>query len=379
MKKALLVTRVSGFVPQFEMNNVKILQQLGYEVHYAANFNVVAYGNDNDRLKGTGIICHHIPFCRSPFSPSVRKTYRQLKDLMQNESFDLIHCHMPMTGVIARMAAQAVRRNKKRAATVLYTTHGFHFYSGAPLVNWIYYLPERWLAHYTDCLITMNEEDFCRARSFSVRGQVEKISGVGIRVEQPMYGKDRQWMELGIRNEDFLMVSVGELNKNKNHIQILRALVQCKDMSIKYVLCGQGDMLEELKEFVKENGLEAQVVFAGYRSDVPHILASSDLFVFPSLREGLPVAVMEAMNMGLPIVAKRIRGNTDLIEQGKGGILVERGEPSEYAEAILKMKREPELAGEMGQWNQKRVQQFAASHVKEQMRDIYERITRQCK
>lgn len=377
MKKALLVTRVSGFVPQFEMNNVKILQQLGYEVHYAANFNVVAYGNDNERLKGTGIICHHIPFCRSPFSPSVRKTYRQLKDLMRNESFDLIHCHMPMTGVIARMAAQAVRRGTKRAAAVLYTTHGFHFYSGAPFVNWIYYLPERWLAHYTDCLITMNEEDFRRARSFSVRGRVEKISGVGIQIEQPSYGKDREWMEFGIRNEDFLMVSVGELNTNKNHIQILRALVQCRDTSIKYVLCGQGDMLEELKEFVKKNGLEAQVVFAGYRSDVPRILASSDLFVFPSLREGLPVAVMEAMNMGLPIVAKRIRGNTDLIEQGKGGILVERGEPSEYAEAILKMKREPEWAGKMGEWNQKRVQQFAAGHVREQMKEIYERVTRQ--
>lgn len=379
MKKALLVTRVSGFVPQFEMNNVKILQQLGYEVHYAANFNVVAYGNDNDRLKGTGIICHHIPFCRSPFSPSVRKTYRQLKDLMQNESFDLIHCHMPMTGVIARMAAQAVRRGTKRAAAVLYTTHGFHFYSGAPFVNWIYYLPERWLAHYTDCLITMNEEDYRRARSFSVRGRIEKISGVGIQIEQPSYGKDRGWMEpeFGIRNKDFLIVSVGELNTNKNHIQILRALVQCRDTSIKYVLCGQGDMLEELKEFVIKNGLEAQVVFAGYRSDVPRILASSDLFVFPSLREGLPVAVMEAMNMGLPIVAKRIRGNTDLIEQGKGGILVERGEPSEYAEAILKMKREPERAGKMGEWNQKRVQQFAAGHVREQMKEIYERVTRQ--
>lgn len=374
MKKALIVTRVSGFVPQFEMNNVKILRQLGYEVHYAANFDVVAYGNDNRRLEGTGIVCHHIPFCRSPFSPDVRTSYRQLKHLMQTESFDLIHCHMPMSGVITRMAAQSVKRKTKRSVPVLYTTHGFHFYTGAPWKNWIYYLPERWLARYTDCLITMNEEDFCRAQSFLVRGNVEKISGVGIQTEQKIYEKDWEWTGFGIRNEDFVLVSVGELNANKNHIQMLRALAQCKDPAIKYVLCGQGDMLEELKCFVKENQLESQVVFAGYRSDVKRILAAADLFVFPSLREGLSVAVMEAMDAGLPILAKQIRGNTDLLENGKGGILVEKGEVSEYADAILKMKREPELAGKMGQWNKKRVQQFSLDHVDEQMRRIYERI-----
>lgn len=374
MKKVLIVTRVSGFVPQFEMNNVKILRQLGYEVHYAANFDVVAYGNDNQRLEGTGIICHHIPFCRSPFSPDVRISYRQLKHLMQTESFDLIHCHMPMTGVITRMAAQSVKRKTKRSVPVIYTTHGFHFYSGAPLANWIYYFPERWLARYTDCLITMNEEDFCRAQSFSVRGNVEKISGVGIQTEQQTYGKDREWMGFGIHNEDFVLVSVGELNANKNHIQMLRALAQCKDPVIKYILCGQGDMLEELERFVKEKQLESQVVFAGYRLDVKRILATADLFVFPSLREGLSVAVMEAMNAGLPILAKKIRGNTDLIENGKGGILVEKGEISEYVDAILKIKRESELAREMGQWNKKRVQQFSVDRVEEQMRRIYEQI-----
>ena len=143
MKKALIITRVSGFLPQFEMNNVRILKQLGYEVHYAANFEVVVYGKDNSRLEGSGIVCHHIPFCRSPLSSDVRTAYKSLKQLMLTEAFDLVHCHMPMSGVVARMAAQAVRRKTGRHVPVLYTAHGFHFFKGAPLKNWVYYLPER--------------------------------------------------------------------------------------------------------------------------------------------------------------------------------------------------------------------------------------------
>ncbi len=352
MKKALIVTRVSGFVPQFEMNNVKILQHFGYEVHYAANFDTVVYGPDNSRLDGTGIICHHIPFCRSPFSPAVRSCYLALKQLMLDESFDLIHCHMPMTGVITRIAAQAVRRKEKRLVPVLYTTHGFHFYTGAPLQNWLYYLPERWLARCTDCLITINEEDYRRACTFPVRGRVEKISGVGIQVtaetndpsdpatdgkRQTIRHKIRQ--EFGICEADFVLVSVGELNANKNHVEILRMLASYRDPSLKYIICGTGHLRKELEQFVTEHSLQTQVIFAGYRSDIEQILSASNLFLFPSLREGLSVAVMEAMRAGLPVVAKQIRGNVDLIENLKGGILVEKGEPSEYADDLTILDR----------------------------------------
>ncbi len=386
MKKALIVTRVSGFVPQFEMNNVKILQHFGYEVHYAANFDTVVYGPDNSRLDGTGIICHHIPFCRSPFSPVVRSCYLALKRLMRDESFDLIHCHMPMTGVITRIAAQSVRRKERRLVPVLYTTHGFHFYTGAPLQNWLYYLPERWLARCTDCLITINEEDYRRACTFPIRGRVEKISGVGIQItaekndasdpaadgrRQTIRHKVRQ--EFGFGDTDFVLVSVGELNANKNHIQILRMLTAYRDPALKYIICGTGNLLGELKRFVTEHSLETQVVFAGYRSDVEQILTSSDLFVFPSLREGLSVAVMEAMRAGLPVVAKQIRGNVDLIQNEKGGILVEKGEPSEYAKAIRHVREHGELACQMGTWNQERILSFSSERTTEQMRNIYQK------
>ena len=165
LKKALLVTRVSGFIPQHEMNNVKILQKMGYEIHYATNLNNVVYGKDNSRLDNTGIITHQVDFVRSPFSKDVIKAYIQLKQLMLAGEFDLIHCHMPMSGVITRLAAQKTRKSSGRDVPVLYTAHGFHFCTGAPLKDWIYYPVERFLARYTDRLILINREDFKGHRS----------------------------------------------------------------------------------------------------------------------------------------------------------------------------------------------------------------------
>ena len=163
MKKALIVTHVSGFVPQFEMNNVKLLQELGYEVHYASNFNNVSYGTDNSRLEGTGIVCHQVDFARSPFEfRNNRSAYRQLKQVMREQHFELVHCHTPVGGVYARLAA---RKHRKNGTRVIYTAHGFHFYKGAPLKFWLVAYPMEWLlAHVTDTLITINEEDFINAQ-----------------------------------------------------------------------------------------------------------------------------------------------------------------------------------------------------------------------
>ena len=121
-KKALLVTTVSGFVPQFEMNNVRLLQNMGFEVHYASNYNTPSYGTDNHRLDGTGIIRHQIDFVRSPFKPENITVFRQLKAVMEQEQFQLVHCHTPMGGVMARLAAHATH-----TGPVIYTAHGFHF------------------------------------------------------------------------------------------------------------------------------------------------------------------------------------------------------------------------------------------------------------
>lgn len=379
-KKALLVTRVSGFVPQFEMNNVRLLQSMGYEVHYASNFETVVYGSDNKRLEGTGIVCHHIPFCRSPFSKEVMGGYRELKRLMEKERFGLVHCHMPMTGIVARLAAQSVRKKAKYNVPVIYTTHGFHFFKGAPWKNWIYYLPEKWMARYTDCLITINEEDYERASGFRVRGTVEKIPGVGIDCiqeeteERRGQKREKKRKELGLASSDYVLLSVGELNQNKNHTTVIEALAHEKNSSIQYLICGTGPLEVQIKNRIHERGLEEKVHLLGYRSDVKELLMAADCFVFPSLREGLSVALMEAMSAGLPVVAKKIRGNIDLLPGGEGGILLGDGTPEEYLEAIYKIKNERDLAVRMGKWNRERVKQFSSEEVTAKMERIYKEV-----
>lgn len=390
MKKALLVTRVSGFIPQHEMNNVKILQEMGYEVHYATNLQVVVYGKDNSRLEGTGIISHQIDFCRSPFSADVKRSYRQLKELMQEEKFDLIHCHMPMSAVVCRMAAEQVRKEDGRQVPVLYTAHGLHFYTGAPPQNWIYYPIERYLARYTDRLILINQEDYKRGKTFPIRGEVEYVPGVGIRLEDYQeLVPERRVIEriLGktLSPETKVILDVGELSRRKNHHLLVEMMAELRDLDLICIIGGTGPEKSSLEAFIHEKGLEQRVFLPGYIDDVKQFLSAGDGFVFPSYQEGLPVAMMEAMAAGLPVVASRIRGVTDLMEHGKGGYLVRGFDPVDYAVKVRRLFTEkcgkstvPRNIRryQMGQWNRERIKQFSLEIVEQRMREIYQEVER---
>ncbi len=327
MEKVLIATTVSGFVPQFEMNNVRILQDMGYEVHYASNFNNVSYGTDNHRLEGTGIILHQIDFARSPFQwKENKKAYEQLKQLLQQYSFSLIHCHTPVGSVLTRLAAKPYRT---KGTKVIYTAHGFHFYKGAPLQYWLLFYPiERWLANVTDVLITMNEEDFLRAKKFCKRKKtiVEHIFGVGIDIaywsgknitkeERTLIRKQKR-EELYILEETKMLLSIGELIPRKNHAEVIRVLAKEKqngNHNFCYVICGQGVLKEELLYLTKQCDLSENVLFLGYREDIRELLYAADVFVFPSKQEGMPMALMEAIAAGVPAKASDIRGNRELL------------------------------------------------------------------
>ena len=376
-KKALIVTRVSGFVPQFEMNNVRILQEMGYEIHYAANFDVVVYGKDNSRLEDTGIKCHSIPFGRSPFSRDVFRCYRMLKQLMIQQEFDLIHCHMPMTGVIARRAAEKVRKLTKRRIPVLYTAHGFHFYKGAPPAHWFYYFVERYYARYTDCLLLMNEEDFQRGSKFHVRGKTEYIPGIGMQPLPTAVESFDLRKEYNIPQDWKIVVSVGEMTERKNHQRMIKTMDRFRRQPLVYVICGTGPLECELHQMVQEMHLQKKVIFTGYCDTVADVLRQADVFAFPSLQEGLPVAVMEAMQAGLPVVGLNIRGNRDLIENKKGSFLLEEDIEEGYAGALQYLLKHPEEAVHMGQWNRKRMKKFSMEKVDNKMRKIYAELERE--
>ena len=347
MKKALIVTTVSGFVPQFEMNNVKILQEIGYEVHYASNFHNVSYGVDNRRLEGTGIIQHQVDFSRSPFMLfEFIHAYKQMKKLLVEEDFSLLHCHTPVAAVIARLVARSYR---KKGMKVIYTAHGFHFYKGAPLQYWLLFYPvERFLARYTDILITINKEDYERAKKFSKNKQVkvEYLPGVGIDISywsgKDLTDKEREEIrqktrkELGVLNSEKMLLSVGELIPRKNHISVIEGLVKWRathgDLApFHYFICGQGVLKEELQKLIIEKDMEDCITLLGYRTDIRNILYATDLFIFPSKQEGLPVALLEAIAAGVQVKASNIRGNRELYN-------ISKEELQEYDEEHIKQR-----------------------------------------
>ena len=346
MKKVLLATHVSGFVPQFEMNNVRTLQELGYEVHYASNFNNVSYGVDNHRLDGTGIVCHQVDFARSPFDFKAHKTAcRQLKQLMEEENFHLLHCHTPVGAALSRLIANSYR---KQGMKVIYTVHGFHFYKGAPWKYWLMFYPvERYLAGKTDVLITINEEDYERAVRFCRRKstKVEHIPGVGVDLDY-WSGKDLKpgereeirkkiRKELGVEDGEQLLLSVGELIPRKNHEAVIRALAEEKrkgTTGFRYFICGQGDWKEYLQNLIERLNLSDEVTLLGYRKDIRNLLYGADLFVFPSKQEGMPMALMEAAAAGVPVKASEIRGNREILRDSIPG----KGLPEKYGARQIK-------------------------------------------
>lgn len=394
MKKALLITTVSGFVPQFELNHVQILQEMGYEVHYASNFYHPHYGSDNRRLEGTGMICHQVDFERSPFRiKENRKAYQQLKAVLEGNTFDLIHCHTPMGGVLGRLAAEHCRKIQKKKegfSKVFYTAHGFHFYRGAPWKNWLLYYPiEWWLASYTDVLITINQEDYLRARKFRLRktmerkGRVEKVNGVGIDVNRYQNRSDlvkqseKKRKELGISFDAYIFISVGELTKRKNHQIVLKALAsikeECKKSKVRYVICGEGPERKRLTKLIRQYHLEKIVSLFGYRTDIGELLIASDCFVFPSKQEGLPVALMEAKAVGLPCICSDIRGNRELAKPEE---LVKTNNSRAYQKKI-KQRLEQKGKGKTGKEKKEEkikwadAEKYSKRQVMRQMRRIY--------
>ena len=372
IKKALLVTTVSGFVPQFEMNNVRLLQERGYEVHYASNFDMPSYGDNNDRLKGTGIRCHQIAFAREPWNLQNMSAVRELAALIRREGVSLLHCHTPMGAACARVAAA-----RTGLRNVIYTAHGFHFFDGAPKKNWLIYYPvEKFLSRYTDSLLLINREDYVRARKkFSAR-HTDLLPGVGIDIEAVQResaesGGLRE--ELGISPDKRVLLTAGEMIPRKNQALLLEVLRRLNHPSLTLIILGHGKLQDELKAKARVLGVEAQVIFPGYRTDVFRFYGIADLFLFPSLQEGLPVAVMEAMAAGLPVVASGVRGNRDLILPGKGGELLSPHCATDWEKVVSILLGDCKKREAYGLYNRQRIGAFSREANETKMREIYAR------
>ena len=372
-KKVLFVaTVVKTHIMQFHLPYLKMFQEMGWETAVAAR-------NDYEDPADCQIpYCdryYDIPFERLPWKKGNLRAYRMLKAIIDQEHYDLIHCHTPVGAMTARLAARAARR---KGTKVIYTAHGFHFFRGAPVANWLLFYPVEWVLSFcTDVLITINQEDYARAKGHLHAKRVEYVPGVGIdtaRFRENTVDRREKRRELGCADGDFLILTVAEMTANKNHITILKALALLKNepmfANLHYWICGRGETWQSLENSARELGIASHIHFLGYRNDAPELYPCCDLFAFMPYREGLSVALMEAMASGAPIVCTQIRGNRDLITDGVSGVFVENS-PQALAEAIRALYADPQRREALGRGAREAVQAFDAEAVYRQMKEIY--------
>lgn len=312
MKKVLFVATITAHINGFHTPYLKWFKNQGYEVDVASNGREKIEYCDNH---------FNLPFTRSPFSIKNFKAYKKLKDIINKNNYEIIHCHTPVGSVLTRLA---VKNSKKKVTKVIYTAHGFHFFKGAPILNWLIYYPiEKYLSKYTDILITINNEDYNLAKKKLKAKEVELVYGVGVdenKFEFELKEEEKKYYrkQLNLKSDDFIFISIGELVKNKNQIMQIKAMKDIveKNKKVKLLIVGEGYLRKTYENKIKKYNLEDNVYLIGYRKDIPKLLKMSNCLLATSKREGLPVNVMEAMFCKLPIIVTNSRGQRDLVNEG---------------------------------------------------------------
>ena len=367
--KVLLIASVQSHICQFHRPLVDMLHRHGVEVHVAAHNNLdVKPGLKLDFADKV----IEVPFVRSVTDLHNVNAYKAIKKVIDSDDYDVVHCNTPIASVLTRLAARDAR---KRGTKVVYTAHGFQFFTGSCKKDWMIYYPiEKEMARLTDLIFTINHEDTARAEAFH-GPKVVYIPGVGVDTEK-FRTADRKDIrsELGIPTDAFVMLTVGELFPRKNQKVLIDAMKHLKDLPIHLVLCGNGILLEELQQQCRENGVEERVHFAGYRRDIPNVMKDSDLYLFPSKREGLGLAGIEAMASGLPVVSSNINGILDYMIEGKTGHMCDPNDADAFARAILDLYHDPDKRREIGAFNVEQAKNFDQAHSAAALEEGYRQL-----
>lgn len=384
-EKILIVASVWGFAAKFEAGDIRILKELGYEVHFASNQSNPIFQFPEDVYENMGVAYHDTDIWQSPFGISHNiRAIRQIRRIIRQEKIQVLHCHTPSGGLAARLAALGTK------AYVIYTAHGFHFYQGAGRIhNFIYHSVENFLSRMTDVIVTINHEDYRASKKMHEKKGSCLIPGVGLDREHFHETTEKQRHKarekLGM-DKKFFLLGVGELRENKNPIVIIEALAFLKNSGadvgdIRYGLLGAGRQEQDLRERADSLGVKENIVFYGYQSDVRPYLMAADVMVFPTIREGLGMAALEALAMGVPVLASDNRGTREYMQDGINGYVCRENSPEAYAGYILRMRAERKEWGENRERRaaiRRTTENFDRLNTAAVMKRVYEDARNQC-
>ncbi len=365
IKKILFVGNVAKeHILKFHVPTIRIFKENGWTVDVACS------GYDKVPLCD-----HQFHTCwrRSPFSFKTFQGIRELKKIVHNGNYDIVYCHTPVGGLIARLAAKKTRMNGTK---VIYFAHGFHFYHGAPKVNWLIYYPiEKYLTKYTDKIITNNNEDYTNANSkFKHVMHIYKVPGVGVDFDRLNIDVKDQIREqyrnhLNIPKNALVLVYVAELNKNKNQEMLLRTLHEIRkiEKDTYLLLIGPDHQNGYYQEMAAKMKIDGAVRFLGWRYDIGELLNASDICVASSIREGFGLNLVESMYCGLPVVASINRGHSTIIENGENGFLVPINDYHAMAEKVLEIWHNSMLRSKFSQID---VSRYNTARIAEKLYNI---------
>lgn len=370
-KKILLVATVQSHIAQFHRPLAEVLHAHGYEVHAAARNNLAE--KNGLRLDFVDKV-FDVRFSRSPKSKDNITAYNQLKTIVDSGNYEVVHCNTPMGGMIARLATRAAR---KKGTKLFYTAHGFHFYDGAPKKNWMIFYPiEKFFSKMTDILITITHEDY-KVASEAFHCKVAYMHGVGVSGERykPVTIEEKLSLrgKMGYSKNAKILLCIGELNDNKNQSMAIRMMhkVVAKYPEAILLLAGNGPKQKFLEQLIKQEGLERNVKLIGYVTNLQDYQHIIDVQVSCSLREGLPLNIVESMLSGNPVVASLNRGHRELIQDGINGYIVDPNDYEAMGNRVLNLLDNDDLCKRIVQNAIIFAQDFTFTSVKKELEEIY--------
>lgn len=376
--KALLLAAMGSVHRQHNKANIKALKEIGAIIYLAANFGTDTPREKNNtqfvaECKRDGINIIDIPFRRGGFITNIFQI-PVLNKFLKREKFDIVHVHTETGGFMLRLSCLI---QSKCNTKFVYTPHGMSFWKGSSLKSQLVYRPlERWICSAMDMNLGMNMEEVENLEQWNKR-TAHYVHGVGLnvaRMQNPVRSREQMREEFGLTESDKFIASIGELDDNKNHITVIKALATLGRKDFKYVVCGVGANKDMLLAEAERTGLKDNVILAGYRSDIPDVLNAADIFVFPSFHEGMPVSALEAMACGLPIICSEIRGNVDIIREGDNGYLFQPSDVETLARKLEYLLDDAEKRKVMGLKNKENVKDFSLESVTEELKRIYKSV-----